>query len=42
MIVRQKEDLEKVKESLAIAGKEFKEPPDYLTELHNQLALSTV
>ena len=42
IIARQKEDIEKAREALAIAGKEFKEPPDYLTELHNQLALVTV
>ena len=42
IIAQQKEDLEKAREALAIAGKEFKQPPDYLTELHNQLALVTV
>ena len=42
IIARQKEDIEKAREALAIAGKEFKEPPDYLIELHNQLALVTV
>ena len=34
-------ETEKAKESLANAGKGFKEPPDYLPELHNRLALLT-
>ena len=41
IITKQKEGAEKAKEALAIAGKGFKEPPDYLPELHNRLALLT-
>ena len=41
IITKQKEEAEKAKEALAIAGKGFKEPPDYLPELHNRLALLT-
>ena len=41
IITKQKEETEKAKEALAIAGKEFKEPPDYLPKLHNRLALLT-
>ena len=41
IITKQKEETEKAKEALVIAGKEFKEPPDYLPKLHNKLALLT-
>jgi hypothetical protein len=41
IIAKQKEETEKAKEASAIAGKGFKEPPDYLPELHNRLALLT-
>ena len=41
IMTKQKEETEKAKEALAIAGKGFKEPPDYLPELHNRLALLT-
>ena len=41
IITKQKEETEKAKEALAIVGKEFKEPPDYLPKLHNRLALLT-
>ena len=41
IITKQKEGAEKAKEALAIASKGFKEPPDYLPELHNRLALLT-
>ena len=37
----EKTETEKAKEASALAGKEFKEPPDYLAELHNRLALLT-
>ena len=42
IITKQKEETEKAKEALAITGKEFKEPPDYLPKLHNRLALLTI
>jgi len=41
IITKQKEETEKAKKNLEIAGKEFKEPPGYLQELHNRLALLT-
>ena len=41
IITKQKEETKKAKEDLEIAGKEFKEPPDYLPKLHNRLALLT-
>ena len=41
IITKQKEETEKTKEASALAGKGFKEPPDYLPELHNRLALLT-
>ena len=41
IITKQKEEIEKVKEALEKAGKDFKKPPDYLSELHNLLALLT-
>lgn len=41
IVAKQKEEAEKVKEALAIAGKGFKKPLDYLPELHNRLALLT-
>ena len=41
IVAKQKEEAEKVKEALAIDGKGFKKPPDYLPELHNRLALLT-
>ena len=41
IITNQKEEAEKAKESLVNTGKGFKEPPDYLPELHNRLALLT-
>ena len=41
IITKQKEETEKAKEASALAGKGFKEPPDYLPELHNRLALLT-
>jgi len=42
IITKQKEQSKKAQEALAIAGKEFKEPPDYLPKLHNRLALLTI
>ena len=39
---KQKEETAKAMETLEKAGKDFKEPPDYLSELHNRLALVTV
>ena len=42
IIAKQKEETEKALEALIKKGKEFKEPPDYLSELHNRLALLTV
>ena len=42
IINKQKTETKKAKEALAIAGKEFKEPPDYLPKLHNRLALLTI
>ena len=41
IITKQKEETEKAKKNLEIAGKGFKEPPGYLQELHNRLALLT-
>ena len=41
IMTKQKEETEKTKEASALAGKGFKEPPDYLPELHNRLALLT-
>ena len=41
IIAKQKEETEKALEVLTKKGKEFKEPPDYLSELHNRLALLT-
>jgi len=41
IITKQKEETEKAKKNLEIAGKEFKEPPGYLQEFHNRLALLT-
>ena len=41
IITKQKEETEKAKEASVLAGKEFKEPPGYLQELHNRLALLT-
>ena len=41
IITKQKEETEKAKEASVLAGKGFKEPPDYLPELHNRLALLT-
>ncbi len=41
IIAKQKEEAKKA-EALAITGKEFKEPPDYLPKLHNRLALLTI
>ena len=41
IITKQKGQSKKAQEALAIAGKEFKEPPDYLPKLHNKLALLT-
>ena len=42
MLAKQKEETAKAMETLEKAGKDFKEPPDYLSELHNRLALVTV
>ena len=42
MVAKQKEETAKAMETLEKAGKDFKEPPDYLSELHNRLALVTV
>ena len=42
IINKQKTETKKAKEALAIAGKEFKEPPGYLPKLHNRLALLTI
>ena len=41
IIAKQKEDLALVKKNLEKKGKVVKEPPKYLTELHNRLALLT-
>ena len=41
IIAKQKEETEKALEVLTKKGKEFKKPPDYLSELHNRLALLT-
>jgi len=41
IIAKQKEETEKALEVLTEKGKEFKEPPDYLSELHYRLALLT-
>ena len=41
IIAKQKEETEKALEVLTHKGKDFKEPPDYLSELHNRLALLT-
>ena len=41
IITKQKGETRKAKEALTNAGKGFKEPPDYLPELHNRLALLT-
>ena len=41
IITKQKKETEKVKKNIEIAGKGFKEPPGYLQELHNRLALLT-
>lgn len=38
---KQKNDLEKTRKILEKKGKKLKEPPDYLNELHNRLALLT-
>ena len=41
IIAKQKEDLALVKKNLEKKGKVVKEPPKYLSELHNRLALLT-
>ena len=41
IIAKQKEETQKALEVLTKKGKEFKEPQDYLSELHNRLALLT-
>ena len=41
IITKQKEEVKKAKAALEKAGKDFKQPPDYLSELHNMLALLT-
>ena len=41
IIANQKEETEKALEVLTKKGNEFKKPPDYLSELHNRLALLT-
>ena len=41
IITKQKDETKKAKKNLEIAGKGFKEPPGYLQELHNRLALLT-
>ena len=41
IIAKQKEDLALVKKNLEKKGKVAKEPPKYLSELHNRLALLT-
>ena len=41
IITKQKDETKKAKKNLEISGKRFKEPPGYLQELHNRLALLT-
>ena len=41
IIAKQKKDLALVKKNLEKKGKVVKEPPEYLSELHNRLALLT-
>ena len=41
IIKKQKKDLEKVQKNFEKKGRKFKSPPDYLSELHNRLALIT-
>lgn len=41
ILAKQKEETTKALEAIEEAGKDFKEPPDYLSELHNRLALVT-
>ena len=41
IIAKQKEETEKALEVLTKKGKELKKPPDYLSQLHNRLALLT-
>ena len=41
IIAKQKEDFDLVKKNLKKKGKVVKEPPKYLSELHNHLALLT-
>ena len=38
IIAQQKEETTRALEALEKAGKDFKQPPDYLSELHNRLA----